>query len=309
MSSIHSNVCPKHQLAIGLLRDQLKKDGFTVLEQWAHPEHIHQIRKAAEKQINKLAKTDRDKVKSLGCIIPCERSRRLTGLGLNPDLLADLSKLVNEDVLFHQGVCFSKPAKSPGTFWHQDYYAWNETRAYANNAGQFQVLVYLRDTGAKNGALRVIPGSHINNCALHKKWGEELQNLDVVELTRRLRTHDKKYTWAYEKYDSEVTVSAKAGDLIVIDSRLMHAAHPNDSEEERELLTLFYLSGVDKFSSQFKKAIYQDWLMKSNEKVNDMYMRFLLSNRNFEEMDTYPEVRNRDVMQRFPEDLIKLGGE
>ena len=84
---------------------------------------------------------------------------------------------------------------------------------------------YLVDTTPSNGCLRVIKGSHLNRHPLHdilpNAHGEALQRVDDAD-------HP-----AYQHFSGEVDISVKAGDLVIGDSRLLHASHGNRSDERR----------------------------------------------------------------------------
>ena len=93
-------------------------------------------------------------------------------------------------------------------------------------------MYYLVDTTLYNGCLRVIKGSHLNRHPLHdilpNAHGEALQRVENAD-------HP-----AYQHFPDEVDIPVKAGDLVIGDSRLLHASHGNQSEERRTVITLWY---------------------------------------------------------------------
>ena len=98
-------------------------------------------------------------------------------------------------------------------------------------------MLYLVDTSPKNGCLRVIPKSHRQRVPLdvhhpgHSHWGEDVET-------------DKALPEAVERGVAEqpgaVDVAVKAGDLVIGDSRLYHAARANASDARRTCLTMWY---------------------------------------------------------------------
>ena len=91
---------------------------------------------------------------------------------------------------------------------------------------------YLVDTTRENGCLRVIPGSHRTRHRLHDilpdAHGEELQALEDL-------SHP-----AFADYADAVDVLLGAGDLLIADARLLHAAWPNRSDRRRTLLLAWH---------------------------------------------------------------------
>jgi ectoine hydroxylase-related dioxygenase (phytanoyl-CoA dioxygenase family) len=133
---------------------------------------------------------------------------------------------------FTDGYVISKPGHSPRLFWHYDWFAWEDGYSYRADPPQVFLMYYLTDTRRENGCLRVIPGSHRVHNALHDVLHEphsrelgEAQDPDLPEFSDR---------------PDETDVQVAAGDLLVGDARLLHAAHRNETEERRTLITLWY---------------------------------------------------------------------
>ena len=93
-------------------------------------------------------------------------------------------------------------------------------------------MYYLVDTTPENGCLRVVPGSHVVRHPLH----------DAVPdaHTDDLRRADDMNHPAYARAEGEIDLCVKAGDLVIGDSRLLHAAHGNNSDKRRTVITLWY---------------------------------------------------------------------
>jgi len=88
--------------------------------------------------------------------------------------------------------------------WHQDWWCWAHPVTRSVRAVQAVLLCYLRPTSTARGALRLIPGSHLDGSGSAR----------------------------------EVTVAARAGDAVLLDYRLRHGTHPNTSGERRDCLIL-----------------------------------------------------------------------
>ena len=97
---------------------------------------------------------------------------------------------------------------------------------------QMFVMVYLVDTNKDNGCLKVIPRSHIEDHPLHEQIGKA--HSDSLQQAKNLLSVE------YQSHSDEVDVCVKAGDVVVGDSRILHGAHANNSNERRTLITLWF---------------------------------------------------------------------
>ena len=136
-----------------------------------------------------------------------------------------------DDTRFSSGYIISKPNNSPALFWHQDWWGWDHPLSYTVQIAQVFVMIYLQDTHPLNGCLRVIPRSHRSYHPLHLNQKAHTQSVSRVE-----DPNDS----IYNSLSEEVPVPVKCGDVIVGDARLIHGSFPNQSEDERTLITLWY---------------------------------------------------------------------
>ncbi len=107
-----------------------------------------------------------------------------------------------------------------------------EPRVYSKITPQLFAMFYLTDTTPENGCLRVIPGSHRKRHRLHDFVG--------VAHTGESRGMDDSESPLYASAEGEMDVPAKAGGLILGDGRTLHASHPNGSDKERTVITIWY---------------------------------------------------------------------
>ena len=119
-------------------------------------------------------------------------------------------------------------------------------------------MFYLHDTRRENGCLRVIPGSHCNHNPLHDVIDEP--HAQHLQAGHDLTSDD------FSDRPDEIDVPIKAGDLLVGDSRLLHATHANTSDQRRTVLTLWYQTDLpslpEKIQAQMvakTQAIPDDW--------------------------------------------------
>ncbi len=123
----------------------------------------------------------------------------------------------------------SKPAHGPALYWHQDHMEWHHPKSALPWPNKVFLSYYMVDTTRHNGCLRVIPGTHLRRIELHDilpdAHEEELQADDMTEAHA-----------AFQDHPDAVDIPVKAGDLIIADNRVLHAAWPNNSDRRRPLI-------------------------------------------------------------------------
>jgi hypothetical protein len=147
---------------------------------------------------------------------------------------------------FSSGFSLSKPADSPALYWHRDWHYWDQPESDAPMGIQLFLMVYLVDTTPANGCLRVLPGSHLRKVPLDDELGMEDEHAHGgrSDWSRDLRADPNLPDTVQEMvatYPGAVDVAVKAGDLIIGDSRLYHAAYRNASDKRRTCLTMWYV--------------------------------------------------------------------
>jgi hypothetical protein len=174
----------------------------------------------------------REAVKSNGSLIHLADNPEYADVIAHPALLELLRASGATDPRFTGGFLISKPGNGPPLFWHQDWWGWDDASAYEPRAHQLFAMIYLTDTSVENGCLRVIPGSHRRDHALH--------HLDTAHSEGMQGFRDPSNP-AYADHPDQVAVPVKAGDLLIGDARLIHGAFANRSGQERPLLTLWFM--------------------------------------------------------------------
>lgn len=123
----------------------------------------------------------------------------------------------------------SKPAHGPALYWHQDHMDWNHPKSGLPWPDKVFLSYYMVDTTRHNGCLRAIPGTHRRRIELHDllpdAHGMELQDQNTTEMHK-----------AFTDHPDAVDIEVAAGDLVIADSRVLHGAHPNNSDQRRPLL-------------------------------------------------------------------------
>jgi hypothetical protein len=134
------------------------------------------------------------------------------------------------DLRWISGYISVKEAHSRALWWHQDWWCWDHPVSLRPAAAQVALLCYLTDTSERNGALRVLGGSHRYSIALHAA-------LPKAHAQGAALVHDHPASSAHR---DQVTLCAKAGDAVVLDYRLLHGTHANASGERRDCVLLSF---------------------------------------------------------------------
>lgn len=136
-----------------------------------------------------------------------------------------------KDLKWISGYVSIKEAHSPPLWWHQDWWCWEHPATYQPAALQIALLCYLGNTTAENGALRVLPGSHLKSRPIHavlpEAHGATAGQLDLEHP-------------AFRDLPGQVTLSLRAGDAVVVDYRLLHGTHGNRRDSRRECILLSF---------------------------------------------------------------------
>ena len=163
-------------------------------------------------------------------------------------------------------------------------------------------MVYLQDTSPANGCLRVIPGTHRAPHPLHESQNAHAESLSKVE-----EPNDPLYL----SVNDQLELPVHYGDVVFGDSRLIHGSFPNQSNEERTLITLwfhphysrlpdamqaricemFYRKGVDTDPDGPNTMTLPNWPLQHRQKVAPLFPEYP------ENVEPYPWCRE----PRWPE--------
>ena len=212
--------------------DQLIADGYCVVEDVLKDKMLTQLRTVTDELLDAQTEDERDAHRSSGSMISVYMHPLFAELVVYPRALQALEALGFLRPKWSSGYVISKPPQSPPLFWHQDWWGWDDPCSYTALPQQLFLMYYLVDTTPDNGCLRVIGGSHLNRHPLH----DILPNAHGAALQR---VEDPEHP-AFQHMPGEVDLPVKAGDLVIGDSRLLHASHGNQSNERRTVITLWY---------------------------------------------------------------------
>ena len=174
----------------------------------------------------------------LGAYSRFSRLRRLAVAEDVGDVLESLGLVGPELSQCHHNCVMTKyPGYSSATLWHQDVRYWS-----FDQPELISMWLALGDEHEKNGALRVIPGSH--------RMALDRGRLDA-ELFLRPELEENKAL-----IRQAVPVELKAGDVLFFHSRLFHAAGKNLSEEVKLSAVFTYHSRSNRPIPETRSAQY-----------------------------------------------------
>lgn len=157
-----------------------------------------------------------------------ETSRYLFDICMNPKILDLVEPILGPNFFMWASNFFIKEPRSTATVgWHQDAYYWPMTP-------QHSVTVWLAfdDVDEENGAMKIIPGSHLGGIIQHKR-STQTDSVLTLELER-----------GSFREDTAVSLKLKAGEVSLHDDRAIHGSPANPSARRRAGLTIRY-SGTD----------------------------------------------------------------
>lgn len=125
-------------------------------------------------------------------------------------------------------IILTKEPHGPPLYWHQDWMQWNDPLSLSPWPQIIFLNYYLTDTSVENGCLKVIPGSHRRRVPLHDRL------VPAHEQGARFIEADHPVMFADDP--AQVHVPVKAGDLVLGDARVLHAAGANRTGERRTLV-------------------------------------------------------------------------
>ncbi|MBA3710630.1 MAG: phytanoyl-CoA dioxygenase family protein [Planctomycetes bacterium] len=164
----------------------------------------------------------------------------LYDIALHPRLLDCVEDVLGPDFVCWGTHCFCKmPGDGKTISWHQDAPFWSLSPTHT-----VTVWLAIDDVDAANGAMQIIPGTHLHGAIPIKPSAPEENN--VLWLT----------TEGYERYGTPEHVTLDAGEISIHSDLLLHGSETNRSQRRRCGLAIRYAtSDVRRTNS--------DWTPKS----------------------------------------------
>lgn len=219
-------------------RTELLELGYTRIPRVLTPDGVKAIREASERLLGAAPPEHFEKNRTTGSMLSVAQEPAFADIIAWPRTLEIIRRMAFGQLAWSAGYVINKPAGGPRLFWHQDWLWWTHPVSADAVPHQIFAMFYLVDTDRSNGCLRVMPGSHRRHVPLHDVL---LRAHSPAALSGAADNHPM-----YGDADGEVDVPVQAGDLLLGDARLLHAAHANRSSDSRTLITLWYHPAYDR---------------------------------------------------------------
>lgn len=211
------------------LRDQ----GYVVLKGLLTESEVGKVRTATMPRIAALSWANQTVANTIGAYMTTPAYAELFS---HPKLLEGLKRLGLTDIAYLSAVAIFKVPGEGRRPWHQDWFGYGYER-FTDRPPEVGVMWYLSPTSRDNGCLRVVPGSHrpgsmINVRTLAEPW---------------------------QDLPGEINVCTEPGDALVVDARLLHAAHANTTREIRPLITVWYIPFMDEHDERVQAYVTKSW--------------------------------------------------
>jgi ectoine hydroxylase-related dioxygenase (phytanoyl-CoA dioxygenase family) len=213
-------------------REELLEKGYVQVENALDAGMLDELRRVTDGLLAQQSSEDAERYRYQGSnIAAAYQDPVFARLFAWPRALGALRELGFTSPKWWSTFLLSKPPHAPPLYWHQDWWAWDEPISASPVPAQVFLMYYLTDTNPHNGCLRVIPGTHYRHNPLH----------DLLPPAHTRETYDANpNSVIFSRRPDEVDVPVKAGDLLIGDARILHAAHANQTDQHRSLLTLWY---------------------------------------------------------------------
>lgn len=251
--------------------DDFLKNGYTKFYNVINKDIIKQIKNTSIQLINNQTKNDLKKQISTGSMISVSKKEAEDFIQLinNNKIIKKINRLGFSDVKWSSGYIISKPPNSPPLYWHNDWWAWNDSVSYQTKPSMIFVMIYLEKTTIKNGCLRVIPGSHIKYNETHKI---------ITKHHSKYRLYKHSNDPVFKKTKDEINIFSNPGDIIIGDARLLHAAHANNSLSRRTVITLWFYPDYKNLPAHIKASAKhkwpEEWSQKSKNKLIKIFPKY-----------------------------------
>ena len=212
------------------MRD-FQRDGFVVLSGFLDADDLAAVSRLVDERVEAPHESGCERPHNT--LAPLRWNDTLVQLALSTRRQIDaLAHAVGaRDLRWISAYVSSKPARSGPLWWHQDWWCWQHPVSLRREAAQVAALCYLAGVDETNGALRLLPGSHHRSHRLHAALpSAHSPQADTLESDHP----------AMRDAPDQVTPAVAAGDAVVVDYRLLHGTHANNSETRRDCLLLSF---------------------------------------------------------------------
>lgn len=193
------------------LSTKYKRDGFLIATDLLKPHECEQLKVEGLKVLQEHAKPG-----STVFVGAAAASPMYYQLASDPRIVSILRHIMPDGIMFMSDKLVFKSGILPTpTPWHCDIAYWKNTRT------KLSVWIALDNVTAENGALKVLPGGHL------QEWQhDQPEQTPGVEFNNRIQDLNGQ--------DSHtITCEMSAGSALFFSDRLPHSSHPNSNGADR----------------------------------------------------------------------------
>lgn len=205
------------------LVEQYQRDGFIIVRDLFSPDECEKLKIEAQRILHENPSA------SLTVYLHASvKSSMFRDFHRDPRLIEILKKLLPDGVMFlSDKIVVKTPEKTFPTPWHMDCFYWPETRP------KLSVWIPFDDVTADNGALTVVPGSHL------KEWTKATEALPNGEFLYQIADKDV-------EPEDVVTCEIKRGSVIIFPDRLVHGSTSNKNRTDRfTVISTYHAAAAD----------------------------------------------------------------
>lgn len=214
------------------LASQYARDGFCVVPHLLSEEERRSLKAEAQRVLREHGNGKATVFVGAATVSPL-----FYNLASHPKIVEVLGEIMPEGIAFlSDKIVFKSQAQRFATPWHKDAFYWRGTRP------KLSVWMALDEVTAANGALKVLPGSHLRDWDALQSEGAQTNHefINVVKET------------AWNPYEESIC-ELPAGGAIFFSDGLLHASTPNESGADRfSLISTYHAPAADEeFDLQF----------------------------------------------------------
>ncbi len=225
-------------------RNKLIEEGYCLIPKVLPNDLLERVRQASTRLLDENSAAERKRRGHQGNVVSLNyQDPVFSELIASPDALGALAGLGFNEPRYFGGAIIAKEGGSPPLYWHQDWTYWEEPESADPVPHQVFLMWYLTDTERVNGCLRVVPGSHNKRLEVHDMIGTHDDGV---------RHQDPETSAGYKPLPGEVDICVTAGDLVIGDARVLHAAHANNTDQRRTVITLWYVPRYNELSEKVR---------------------------------------------------------
>ncbi|BCM88938.1 hypothetical protein IAD21_00780 [Abditibacteriota bacterium] len=223
---------------------QYEREGYTLFQQPVFaPEKFNRLRAIFEENLDKYGEEDLDRIHS--------RDERLLEFLLADEVLDLVEPVVGPNIGLWSSHFISKPPfTGKATPWHEDSSYWNGR--ISTMEGICTIWLALDEVDAENGAMKVIPGTHLNGFSDYEQV-DAAKNIFGSQIKAELVDESRAVTFELEPNQCSLH-----------EARIIHGADANTSPRRRAGFTMRYFPLTSKINRE-RNQNTRFWLARGKD--------------------------------------------